>query len=132
MTLQKLEIEQALKSKAPAIIWNLISTADGMTRWLADTVTQEGDMLTFHWGHEWDHNEQRTAHITYKKKQHAIRFVWMDETAPEFYVELKMQRSDITNDFVLSITDFAEDGDMEWLQSIWERNFKRLERTGVL
>ena len=101
MTLQKLEIEQALKSKAPAIIWNLISTADGMTRWLADTVTQEGDMLTFHWGHEWDHNEQRTAHIIYKKKQHAIRFVWMDETAPEFYVELKMQRSDITNDFVL-------------------------------
>ena len=71
MTLHKLEIEQALKSKAPAIIWNLISTADGMTRWLADTVTQEGDMLTFHWGHEWYHNEQRTAHIIYKKKQHA-------------------------------------------------------------
>ena len=132
MTLQKLEIEQALKSKAPAIIWHLISTADGMARWMADTVTQQDDLLTFHWGNEWDHNEQRTAHIIYKKKHQAIRFVWTDEAEAGFYVELKMERSHITNDFVLSITDFAEDGDLEWLQGIWQHNFRRLRLTGAL
>ena len=37
-----------------------------------------------------------------------------------------MERCDVTGDYVLKVTDFAYDGDEEWLGSVWEANFERL------
>ena len=128
----RIHIEQELRSKAPAIIWHLMSTADGMGRWLADSVTQQDDVLTFRWGNSWDHDEQRTAHIIYKKKNAAVRFAWTDAEDPDTYVELRLERSTVTGDYILLVTDFADDGDTEWLHGVWQYNFRRLRLTGAL
>ena len=130
--MKEIHIEQELRSKAPAIIWHLISTGDGMGRWLADRVTQQGDELTFQWGNSWDHDEQRTAHIIHKEKHRVVRFAWTDADVPGTYVELRIERSTITNDFILLVTDFADDDDAEWLRDMWQYNFKRLRLTGAL
>ena len=53
MTKQRIEIEHELKSTSANIVWKLISTADGYANWLADSVTADGDELTFTWGQEW-------------------------------------------------------------------------------
>ena len=129
MTFTKIEIERELNSTSPTIIWKLISTADGMARWLADSITQDGDKLTFMWGNPWDHNEKRVAKFTMKKKNEAVRFEWDDPDTEGTYVEIRMERSSITDDFILSVTDFATEEDTERLRSIWDHNFQRLRQS---
>ena len=79
MEMLQINIERELNSTSTSIVWNMVSTPEGMARWLADTVTLEGDTLTFTWGSPYDHHEMRKATIIEKKKNHCIRFSWNDE-----------------------------------------------------
>ena len=53
MKIKKIEIEHQLKSTSRNIVWQLIGTADGLRKWIADDVKLEGDTLTFVWGEVW-------------------------------------------------------------------------------
>ncbi|WP_262502591.1 START-like domain-containing protein [Hoylesella shahii] len=61
MDKQRLCIERELMSNSAQIIWDLISTDSGLARWVADSVTQDGEQLTFVWGELWSHHEVRKA-----------------------------------------------------------------------
>ena len=58
-----------------------------------------------------------------------IKIMWEDETDPEAVIELRMTRNDITGDFVLHVTDWAEPDDVDSLEDIWDQNFEQLHRT---
>ena len=73
MDKQRLCIERELISSSAPIIWDLISTDAGLSRWMADSVTQEGEQLTFVWGELWSHHKVRTATIVEKIKNEYIR-----------------------------------------------------------
>ena len=107
----------------------MVSTPEGMTRWLADCVTQNGDSLTFTWGSPYDHHEKRTATILQKKKNSSIRFAWDDEDGMDTFVEIKIDRSPLTGEFMLHITDFTSPEDRDWLFDTWAHNFRRLRRS---
>ena len=40
-----------------------------------------------------------------------------------------MDKSDITGDYILMITDFAPDGDTDTLEDIWDANMEMLHRS---
>ena len=125
----KIHIEHELKSNSQGIIWPLISTAEGLSHWLADDVREDGNSLTLTWGETWSHHEIRKATITGRVKNNYLRFRWDDEDDPEAYIELKMEKNDLTNDFILSITDYAEPGDEEQLEELWNDDLERLRTT---
>ncbi len=132
MEKQKLNIERVLHSSSQGIIWNFISSPEGMTRWLADKVEGAGGELTFTWGDLWRHHEIRKARIVKQSKNNYIRFRWEDEEDPNAYVELRIEKNELTNDYILLITDFAYEDDIESLQDLWEDNLERLHRnTGI-
>lgn len=132
MKKKKIEIEQKLNSKSPNIIWNLIGTATGLGKWIADEIEQEDDKLTFTWGEVWSNHEIRSAKITAREKNKYIRFVWDDEEDEGTYVELRIEGNILTGDFTLHITDFADDDDVDALYEIWHDNMKRLHRVSGL
>ena len=129
MSMQKISIDRELNSTSATIIWNMVSTPEGMTRWLADSVTQNGDSLTFTWGSPYDHHEKRTATILQKKKNSSIRFARDDEDGMDTFVEIKIDRSPLTGEFMLHITDFTSPEDRDWLFDTWAHNFRRLRRS---
>ena len=129
MDKQRLCIERELISSSAPIIWDLISTDAGLSRWMADSVTQEGEQLTFVWGELWSHHEVRTATIVEKIKNEYIRISWDDEEGPDNFFKLRMDKSHITNDYVLTITDFAWDDEVDSLRTIWNDNLARLRNT---
>lgn len=128
MTKQRIEIEHELKSTSANIVWKLISTADGYANWLADSVTADGDELTFTWGQEWRHHEQRKAHFVAKERLCRVRFHW-DDDPEDVFVEIRMERCSLSGTYSLFITDFSDEDDTEWLYSTWEKNLKRLHET---
>ena len=129
MTKQKIIIERELRTNSESILWELISTADGLARWVADEVQSSGKMLEFTWGQVWSHHEIRQAVITEKKKNKYIRFRWIDESDDDAYIEMRIIRTDLTDDFILSITDFAVPEDVEQLTDLWEDDLDRLHRS---
>jgi len=42
------------------------------------------------------------------------------------YWEIRIEKSDFTGHLALIITDFADDGDKDYLQNLWNDNMKRL------
>lgn len=129
---KKLELEYELKSNAANIIWAIISTDSGLNKWLADEVTSGKDTMTFVWGDPDGNHERRTAIIQSMVKNSHIRMQWEDEQDPNAYLEIRMCKSDLTNDYHLTITDFAWEEDVESLHDIWDQNFEVLHRnTGL-
>lgn len=132
MKKQKLIIERELKSNSENIIWALISTEGGLSKWIADSVTENGQQITFRWGEEWSRHETHVANIIKKVKNDYLRLRWEDETDEEAYLEFRMEKNDLTNDYMLYVTDFALPEDVDSLRSMWEQNFEQLRQSSGL
>lgn len=132
MKKEKITIEHLLSSNSPSNIWDIVGTVHGWACWLADEVKQEQDEITFVWGQVWRHHEIRKARLISSKSFNAIRLQWEDEEDPEAFVEIRMERTDLTGHYMLIITDFAEPSDIEQLKDIWQDNLSRLHQaTGL-
>ena len=129
MNKQTIRIERELKSNSLPIIWNIISTPEGLSKWLADEVSQDENKLIFTWGKSWSHHETKTATIGETVKNSHFRFHWDSEEDRNTFVELRIERGELTNDHILIITDHAEIEDVDFLEGFWEDNLDRLHRT---
>jgi len=118
---KKYELEYIIKS-LPKILYNRLSTPDGLEQWFADRVKIDEDILTF----IWDNNEQQ-AKIIGKKTNDYIRFRWLDEDE-DTYFEFRIEIDDITSEVALIITDFADDGETEEATLLWDSQVNNLMR----
>ncbi|MBQ8047725.1 MAG: SRPBCC domain-containing protein [Prevotella sp.] len=129
MAKKRINIDHPLKSSSESIIWSLISTPEGMAKWLADEVDREGDTFVFTWGHTYGHHEIKRAEITDVVRNRYIRLRWHNDEDPEAYLELRVDRSDLTGDYMLHIVDFAAEDDVESLYDLWDDNLDQLHRS---
>ena len=129
MEKRRFSIEKELRCKSANIIWPLLSTPEGLSKWIADEVERDGDQLRFTWGEVWSHHEIRTASVLEEARGEYIRYTWENETDEDDFWELRIEKSDITGDYILIITDHALPEDVESLESIWESNLEQLHHT---
>lgn len=125
----KIKIEHELKSNSPNIIWKLISTDTGLAKWIADYVFEVDGILTFRWGEEWSHHETRRARIVRRVHHDYVRLRWEDETDRDVFLEFRMEYSELTDDYILCVTDFAVSEEIDSLEMMWEQNFDRLRQS---
>ncbi len=132
--MRKLTIEYPLSTKSPKIVWEMISNAAGLQKWLADTVTETDDTMTFTWGHPWTERDTKQSRILEVEKYDHISMLWdYHEDSPEAIWEMRIQASDETGQLNLLITDYASDDDEEAdLRGIWDENLERLHRVSGL
>lgn len=132
MDKKRVNIERGLKSKSAKIIWPLLSTPEGLAKWMADEVTAKNGVMTFTWGNAWSHHEVRTAEVVSRKDYDYIRYRWLEGDFTDCYWELRIEKSDITDDYILIITDFAHADDMELIEDLWDANLETLHQaTGL-
>ncbi len=75
--MQKLTIEYPLATDSPKIIWDMISNAAGMQKWLADEGTEEdNETMTFTWGQPWTERDTKKSRILNIEKVGHIRLMW--------------------------------------------------------
>ena len=133
MTKQRIDIEYPLATKSLNIAWDLISTAHGLERWIADHVTEEDGVFTFTWGESWTEQDIRKAQLIEYVKYDHIKLKWeYDDDDDDSYWEMRIEKSELTNLLNLFITDFAEDDDADGLKILWESNLDRLHRASGL
>ena len=125
MEKEKIHLEYLLNATSKTILWSAISTPTGLEGWFADRVHSDNKHVVFHWGK----TEKRTAEIIGMRAYSFIRFRWTDSEDPHEYFELKMTNNELTNDFVLEITDFAHADEVDDACGLWESQVETLRRT---
>ncbi|MDR1004104.1 MAG: hypothetical protein LBL97_03745 [Prevotellaceae bacterium] len=120
-----LQREYVLNATSKSILWTAISTPIGLEGWFADRVLANGKMLTFCWGKA----ERREAEILASRVQSYIRFRWLDSSSEREYFELRMLCSELTNDVVLEVIDFAPSSEVDDLSELWDTQVETLRRT---
>ena len=134
LTMQKLTIEYPLSTQSPKIVWDFISNAHGLEKWLADKVTAEDDLMTFTWGQPWTERDTKQSRIIEIEKYDHIRMLWdYHADTPDAVWEMRIEKSDLTGELSLLITDYAADDEEEAdLRGIWDDNLERLHRVSGL
>ncbi len=105
---------------SPTILYDFIATPAGMQEWFADKVDEWDGEYNFTWN-----GTVEKAKVLDKEHDKFIRFRWT--TSPkEEYFELRIERSEISNQTVLVIKDFAEKKEIKDQSQLWEYQIKDL------
>ncbi|MEA4937539.1 MAG: START-like domain-containing protein [Paludibacter sp.] len=127
MKKSKFRIEYPLSNASPNILWNSIGTVHGLSEWFADEVREDESGFTF----KWDDYEQK-AHLLHTRPNIYIRFQWLEDKGTDAFFEMKIVSSELSNDVMLSVTDFAEHNEVEDTILLWNKQIENLKRlTGM-
>lgn len=126
--------EYPLSAKSTKIVWDMISNAAGLQKWLADVVTEEDDKFIFTWGHPWTERDTKVSRVLEVENHSYIKLKWdHQEDDPEAYWEMRIEQSELTGHLNLLITDYTDAEDIDDLSDLWDANMERLHRvSGIM
>ncbi len=105
---------------SPGILYEYLATPAGLQEWFADKVDEWENIYTFQWN-----GTIEKAELLDKEENKFIKFKWT--TSPkEEYFELRIEKTEITNQTVLVIKDFAEKNEVKDQSLLWEYQVKEL------
>ncbi len=107
---------------SPTILYQFLTTPACLTRWFCDGADIEQDMYTFTW-----HGNAEVAELVDDIEDERLRFHWVDAPFNE-YLEFKMYKSQVTDETVLEITDFANEDEVDDQELFWESQIKILRQ----
>ena len=106
---------------SPVILYEFLSTTSGLQEWFADKVEEEDDVFRF----SWSGAAAEEAEVLEKEENKMIRFHWVDSPKDEYF-EFSIDKSEVTNQTILVIHDFAEKKDIKDQSQLWETQVKEL------
>ena len=119
----KFEIEYTLNSPT-RVLFDRLSTPEGLAEWFADNVTVEGDIFTFYWS-----KTNARARLVYARENKAVKFEWLDFPNPETnFFEFRLLIQELTNDTALIITDHAEENEIDDARDLWNTQISYLKK----
>lgn len=119
----KFTLEYQLNCSSPSVIWNSIGKPLGLAEWFSDGVTVKGNEYTFLW-----EDFEQTAILIQQKTNSFIRFQWIDDIDTDCYFEIKLIKTELSNNLALVITDFAEKQEIDDLKMLLNKQVEILRR----
>jgi uncharacterized protein YndB with AHSA1/START domain len=105
---------------SPGILYEFLSNPTGLQEWFADKVDEKDG----HYSFSWDGSEE-DAEVVDSEENKFIRYHWMNSLKDEYF-EFKIDKSEVTNLTILTITDFAEKKEIKDQSQLWETQIKDL------
>ena len=118
----KYKLEFDMKSTPVAILWDYISTENGLKQWFADNVKIKEKEYSFIWK-----GYSQEAKVVGMRKGLAIKLQWLDSSS-RTYFEMRILTSEMTDNTVLQITDFSEEDEIDESQDLWRSQIDTLRR----
>lgn len=105
---------------SPSILYDFLSTPAGLQEWFADRVDERDDVFSFSWNDSTD-----KAEIVEMEEDKFVRFRWLHAPKDEYF-EFAIEKSEVTNQTILVIKDFAEKRDIQDQSRLWDYQVKEL------
>ena len=117
----KYELEYTLNT-SPNILFNRLSTPEGLSEWFADNVNLRKGKYTFIW-----EGAEQEASVLQRKSNKLIRFQWEEDEEDDAYFEFRIHTDELTGDVALLITDFAEEDEKDDAVDLWDTQISELK-----
>ena len=119
----RFELEYTLNCPT-RVLFDRLSTPEGLAEWFADNVTVNGDVFTFFWA-----KVEARARLAHIRENKSVRFEWLDFADNENnFFEFKIVIHELTNDTALMITDHADDDEIEDAKDLWDNQISYLKK----
>jgi hypothetical protein len=105
---------------SPTILFDFLSTSSGLQEWFADKVDDQNGVFTFSWN-----GSEEYAEVLESEEEKFIRFHWTHAPKEEFF-EFAIEKSEVTNQTILVIRDFAEKKEIKDQAMLWDYQVKDL------
>lgn len=105
---------------SPAILYEFLSTPAGLQEWFAEEVDERDGVYSFGWNGTTD-----KARLLEQEENKFIRFHW-EHSAKDEYFEFSIEKSEVTNQTILIVKDFADKKDIKDQSQLWEYQVKDL------
>jgi uncharacterized protein YndB with AHSA1/START domain len=118
--MERIELEYMIRS-SPRILYNLLSTSNGLATWFADKVDVKDNIFKFQWN-----GSEDSAKVVSSKEPEYIRFHWVGDSDKSHYFEFRIKIDELTEDVALVITDFCEKDEYEETKLLWNTQVQNL------
>lgn len=120
----KFELEYVLRTSAK-VLDKALTTPDGLSEWFSDNVKVNDGVFTFFWD-----GSEEMAHLISKKNGEGIKWQWIDdeEEGVDTFFEMKYTIDPMTKAVILSVSDFAENDEMDEVKRLWDSQIITLKR----
>jgi len=105
---------------SPTILYEFLFTSSGLGEWFADHVEEKDGVFYFGWNGTYE-----KAKMIDHENEKFVRFKW-EEGEEDEYFEFGIDKSEITNQTILIIKDFAEKKDIKDQTLLWKHQVKDL------
>jgi uncharacterized protein YndB with AHSA1/START domain len=105
---------------SPSILFEFLSTPAGLQEWFADKVDERDSVFSF----SWNGNVEK-AEIVEAIEDKSIKFHWLHAPKEEFF-EFTIDKSEVTNQTILTVKDFAEKKEIKDQSQLWASQLKDL------
>jgi hypothetical protein len=105
---------------SPTILYEFLSTPAGLQEWFADKVDERDGVFSFSWN-----GTEDKADLLEKEEDKFVRFHWSHSAKDEFF-EFKIEKSEVTNQTILIVSDFADKKEVKDQSRLWEYQVKEL------
>jgi len=105
---------------SPVILFDFLASPAGLQEWFADRVDDRDNIFSFTWN-----GTIEKAEVLEKEQNKFIRYHWLHTPKEEFF-EFKIEKSEVTNQTILVIKDFAEKKEIKDQSMVWNYQVKEL------
>ncbi len=105
---------------SPSILYEFLSTPSGLQEWFADYVDEKDGVITFSWN-----GSEEKAEILEKEQDKFIRYRWLSMAKDEYF-EFRIEKTEISNQTILVVKDFADKKEIKDQSRLWEYQIKDL------
>ncbi|HQW91559.1 MAG: ATPase [Chitinophagaceae bacterium] len=105
---------------SPGILYEFLITPAGLQEWFADKVDERDGQFSFSWN-----GTEEKAELIDSEEDKFVRFRW-DHMGKDEYFEWRIDKSEVTNQTILVISDFADKKEIKDQSQLWEYQVKEL------
>ncbi|MGB4846251.1 MAG: START-like domain-containing protein [Ferruginibacter sp.] len=105
---------------SPGILYEFLRTPAGLQEWFADKVDEHEGTFSFNWN-----GSEDKAELLESEEGKFVRFRW-DYMTKDEYFEWRIDKSEVTNQTILVISDFADKKEIKDQSQLWEYQVKEL------
>lgn len=105
---------------SPRILYEFLCTPAGLQEWFADKVDERDGVFSFSWNGTVDR-----AELLETEEDKSVKFHWLHAPKEEYF-EFSIDKSEVTNQTILMIKDFADKKEIKDQSQLWEYQVKEL------
>ena len=99
---------------SPNILYEFLSTPAGLQEWFAERVDERDGIFSFTWNGSTDKAEMLEA-----EEDKFVRYHWLHAPKNEYF-EFAIEKSEVSNQTILVVKDFAEKRDIPDQKRLWD------------